>query len=205
MQKTKKIVSIIIIIILLPVVFVNAVILLNSVIHPDKIPSFFGWKPFIVLSGSMETEIYPGDLAVVKEVDTNALKINDVIAFKSGDVVVTHRIIEIKNENGKIEFKTKGDNNNAEDVGYVTPEQVEGIYQFKISNLGNLAMFVQTPAGMVACLSIPLLLLVLLHMKESKEDRKYIKEKTNKQKEMEKEIEELKRKNEELEKEKNTK
>ncbi len=198
----KKVISIIIIVILLPILFVNSVIIINSIMNPDKIPSFFGWKPFIVLSGSMESEIFPGDLAIVKDVETKELKVNDVIAFRSEDLVVTHRIVEIKNENGAIKYKTKGDNNNSQDVGDVLPEQVEGLYKFKISKMGNLAMFMQTPTGIISCLSIPLLLLVLLHMKEIKEDRKYINEKVNKQKQMEKEIEELKKKNEELQKEK---
>ncbi len=198
----KKAISIIIIVILLPILFVNSVIIINSIMNPDKIPSFFGWKPFIVLSGSMESEIFPGDLAIVKDVGTKELKVNDVIAFRSEDIVVTHRIVEIKNENGAIKYKTKGDNNNSQDVGDVLPEQVEGLYKFKISKMGNLAMFMQTPTGIISCLSIPLLLLVLLHMKEIKEDRKYINEKVNKQKQMEKEIEELKKKNEELQKEK---
>lgn len=198
----KKAISIIIIVILLPILFVNSVIIINSIMNPDKIPSFFGWKPFIVLSGSMESEIFPGDLAIVKDIGTEELKVNDVIAFRSEDIVVTHRIVEIKNENGAIKFKTKGDNNNSQDVGDVLPEQVEGLYKFKISKMGNLAMFMQTPTGIISCLSIPLLLLVLLHMKEIKEDRKYINEKVNKQKQMEKEIEELKKKNEELQKEK---
>ena len=198
----KKAISIIIIVILLPILFVNSVIIINSIMNPDKIPSFFGWKPFIVLSGSMESEIFPGDLAIVKDVGTKELKVNDVIAFRSEDIVVTHRIVEIKNENGAIKYKTKGDNNNSQDVGDVLPEQVEGLYKFKISKLGNLAMFMQTPTGIISCLSIPLLLLVLLHMKEIKEDRKYLNEKVNKQKQMEQEIEELKKKNEELQKEK---
>lgn len=198
----KKAISIIIIVILLPILFVNSVIIINSIMNPDKIPSFFGWKPFIVLSGSMESEIFPGDLAIVKDIGTEELKVNDVIAFRSEDIVVTHRIVEIKNENGAIKYKTKGDNNNSQDVGDVLPEQVEGLYKFKISKMGNLAMFMQTPTGIISCLSIPLLLLVLLHMKEIKEDRKYINEKVNKQKQMEKEIEELKKKNEELQKEK---
>ena len=198
----KKAISIIIIVILLPILFVNSVIIINSIMNPDKIPSFFGWKPFIVLSGSMESEIFPGDLAIVKDIGTEELKVNDVIAFRSEDIVVTHRIVEIKNENGAIKYKTKGDNNNSQDVGDILPEQVEGLYKFKISKMGNLAMFMQTPTGIISCLSIPLLLLVLLHMKEIKEDRKYINEKVNKQKQMEKEIEELKKKNEELQKEK---
>ena len=74
MGKLKKVVSIIILIILIPILFVNGVILVNSFIHPDEIPSFFGWKPFIVLSGSMETEIDAGDVAVVRETDTASLK-----------------------------------------------------------------------------------------------------------------------------------
>ena len=194
----KKILSIICIIILLPVLFVNAVILINSWVHPNEIPSFFGWKPFIVLSGSMESEIYSGDIVVVKEVDKENLKVNDVIAFKNDDIVVTHRIVEIVNENGTTKYITKGDNNNTQDKDYVLPENVEGLYQFKVSNLGNLAMFIQTPTGMLVSLSIPFLLLILVQVTENARNKKYAKEEENKQRRMERQLEELKRQNEEL-------
>lgn len=197
-SKVKKIVSILILIILLPILFVNGVILVNSFIHPDEIPSFFGWKPFIVLSGSMETEIYSGDLAIVKEVDPEIIKENDVIAFKDGDIVTTHRVIDIIKENGITKYKTKGDNNNVEDNGYVLAEQVEGLFQFKVSKLGNLAMFTQTPIGMIVCLSIPIGLLILIQMSDSKKNKKYQKDSLNKEKDLQREIERLKRQNEEL-------
>ena len=198
MGKLKKVVSIIILIILIPILFVNGVILVNSFIHPDEIPSFFGWKPFIVLSGSMETEIDAGDVAVVKETDTASLKKGDIIAFKSGEIVITHRIYDIIQEEGETRYITKGDNNNAEDNGYVLPEQIEGVYQFKISRLGNIEMFIQTPIGMIVCLSIQFIILVLVQIVDSKRNQKYIKEKGNKQKIMEEEIERLKKENEEL-------
>ena len=198
MGKLNKVVCIIILIILIPILFVNGVILVNSFIHPDEIPSFFGWKPFIVLSGSMETEIYAGDVAVVKETDTASLKKGDIIAFKSGEIVITHRIYDIIQEEGETRYITKGDNNNAEDNGYVLPEQIEGVYQFKISRLGNIEMFIQTPIGMIVCLSIPFIILVLLQVVDSKRNQKYIEEKGNKQKIMEEEIERLKKENEEL-------
>lgn len=192
MKKTKTIIISILIILLLPIFIVNAVIIINSYKEPDKIPSFFGWKPFIVLSGSMETQINTGDLVVVKEVDTSKLKTGDIIAFKNGELVITHRIKEKIEDKGKIMYKTKGDNNNVEDDWYVLPEQIEGIYQFKISKLGNVAMFIQTPIGMVACLSIPIILIILIQMSDNKE----------KQKNMEEEIERLKRQNTELTKSK---
>ena len=198
MEKLNKVVSIIILIILIPILFVNGVILVNSFIHPDEIPSFFGWKPFIVLSGSMETEIDAGDVAVVKETDTASLKKGDIIAFKSGEIVITHRIYDIIQEEGETRYITKGDNNNAEDNGYVLPEQIEGVYQFKISRLGNIEMFIQTPIGMIVCLSVPFIILVLVQIVDSKRNQKYIEEKGNKQKIMEEEIERLKKENEEL-------
>lgn len=195
MRIVKKILTSIIMIILCSILFVSGVILINSYIKPNEVPSFFGWKPFIVLSGTMETQIMTGDVAVVKKIDANELKENDIIAFKDDDnIVITHRIIEIiKDENGNTKYKTKGDNNNDEDDGFVRPEQIEGIYKFRIGKLGNLALFIQTPVGMVVCISIPLLLLLLLQWKETLKEGK-IKNDTQK------EIEELRKQNEELRK-----
>lgn len=195
MKKLKVVLSSIVLVILAPILFVSLVILINSYTNPDEVPSFFGWKPFIVLSGSMETEIYSGDVAVVKEVDISEVKENDIIAFKEDNVVITHRVIDIVEENGTIKYKTKGDNNNVEDNGYVLAEQVEGIYQFKIRRLGNLAMFAQTPIGMIVCLSIPLGLLLLIQMIDSRGNKKSQKEA---QRKLEKKIELLEKQNEEL-------
>ena len=195
----KKVISIIILIILLPILFVNGVILINSFMHPDKIPSFFGWKPFIVLSGSMEGVISSGDLAVVKEIDTKELKENDIIAYKENNIVITHRIIKIVEENGEIKYVTKGDNNSVQDDGFVKANQVEGIFKFKIARLGNLAMFIQTPIGMIVSLSIPIALLLIIQKRENDMEKKEEKEnQKNKEKELEEEIEKLKKQNEEL-------
>lgn len=197
MKIIKKVLTIIIMIILCGILFISGVILVNSYINPNEVPSFFGWKPFIVLSGSMETQIMTGDITVVKDVNSDDLKENDIIAFKHNeDIVITHRIVKIiKDEDGNTKYKTKGDNNNNEDDGYVYPEQVEGIYKFRIGKLGNLALFIQTPVGMVACISIPLIMLLLIQWADSAKEKKY---KDNKQQE----IDELKKQNEELRKNK---
>ena len=197
MKILKKVLTIIIMIILCGILFASGVILVNSYIRPNEVPSFFGWKPFIVLSGSMETQIMTGDIAVVKEINTDELKENDIIAFKDNEgIVITHRIVEIiKEDDGKTKYKTKGDNNNIEDDGYVYPEQVEGIYKFRVGKLGNLALFIQTPVGMVVCISIPLIMLLLIQWADSEKEKKY---KDNKQQE----IDELKKQNEELRKNK---
>ena len=198
MQKIKKAISIIVILILIPILLISIVILVDSHTHPNEVPSFWGWKPFIVLSGSMETQISAGDIVVVKEIDTNELKKGDIIAFKDGNIVITHRIDEVTEIDGKTQYITKGDNNNTQDIGYVSPEQIEGVFKFKVSRLGNLAMFIQTPLGMIVCLSIPIIIIILLQTADSKKEKEELISKLNKQSKMEEEIEKLKKQNEEL-------
>ena len=198
MQKIKKAISIIVVLILLPILLMSIVILVDSYTHPNEVPSFFGWKPFIVLSGSMETQISAGDIVVVKEIDTNELKKGDIIAFKDGNIVITHRIDEVTEIDGKTQYITKGDNNSTQDIGYVSPEQVEGVFKFKIARLGNIAMFIQTPLGMIVCLSIPIIIIILLQTTDSKKEKEELISKLNKQSKMEEEIEKLKKQNEEL-------
>lgn len=191
----KKILSIIIWAILIVVLFVNSVILISSFINKDEVPSFFGWKPFITLSGSMQSEIYAGDLAVVKEIDTSELKAGDIIAFRQDDIVITHRIINIVEENGQKRFITKGDYNNFEDVYPVYEDMIEGKFMFKIAKLGNVAIFIQTPLGTAVALSIPLILFILIQVSGNKEKAK---EKELEQEKMKKEIERLKEENKKL-------
>lgn len=105
--------KIVFLIIVIPIILMSIIVMIKANKYPDKIPDIFGYKPMIVLSGSMETAIYTGDLVFVKIVDTDKLNVGDVIAFRNEvDTVTTHRIINIVDKNGKRYFETKGDNNN---------------------------------------------------------------------------------------------
>ncbi len=79
-------------------------------------PMIFGYKPLVVLSGSMEPTLKEGSIVYYKKVNTNELKVGDIITFKSRDNnFVSHRIEKI-NENT---FTTKGDANNTIDPSEV--------------------------------------------------------------------------------------
>lgn len=64
-----RIIKYIAITILLVLALMFLSILIQTKKNSDKIPSIFGYKPFIILSESMESELYKGDLAIVKVVD----------------------------------------------------------------------------------------------------------------------------------------
>ncbi len=160
------------------ILLIAGIIMYKANSDPAKVPDVFGYKPMIVLSGSMETSIHTGDLVFVKMVDMTTLKKNDIIAFRNEeDTVTTHRIVDIVFEDGKQFFQTKGDANNANDNNLVTMEDVEGLYVGRIAGAGNFLMFMQKPIGLFIVLLIILVIgLLWLYIVSRKDDRKYRKE-----------------------------
>ena len=139
----------------------NLVIIVKGTLHPEMPPSVFGTTPMVVLSGSMsgtaKDHIEVGDLIFVDKASPDSLKKGDVIAFMEGEVVVTHRITDItKDENGKLLFTTKGDANNSKDQNPVSEDNLVGIYKSRIPKVGDFALFLQTPLGMVIFIGVPL-------------------------------------------------
>lgn len=182
-MKNKKIsigniLKIIFLIITIPLIIAAGIIIFKANRYPDKIPDIFGIKPMIVLSGSMETEIYTGDVAFVKEVNPNELKKQDIIAFRNEqNKVTTHRIVDIIEKDGERFFRTKGDNNNTEDINLVSTKSVEGLYFARISGLGNFLMFMQQPTGLIVTLLVILVVgLVILRILDKTENEQYKKE-----------------------------
>ena len=178
MKKVLNVLKVLIIIILSTLLIVNISIIIQTKRNSNAVPNIFGYKPFIVLSGSMESKIKVGDLVIVKEIDSNKLKKEDIIAFRdSENSVTTHRIIE-KNKEGC--YKTKGDANNVEDKEIVCSKSIEGKYQFRISKLGNILLFIQKPLGFVVMIMSIVIIVLFIYLfsnnKRNKLDDKELEE-----------------------------
>lgn len=161
----------------------NCVIIVKGIVSPEQPPSVFGITPMVVMSGSMsgteEGHIEIGDLILVDKADPEQLEEGDVIAFMQGQTIVTHRIVTIETTAaGERMFYTKGDSNNAMDDEPVREENLVGIYKMRIPKLGDLAMFMQTPLGMILFMGIPLLAFVVLDVTYSRHSAKEDKKKT---------------------------
>lgn len=157
-EKIKKIISIFIYIIIIPIIVINITLIVKSFIKPNKIPDFIGYKNFVIVSESMEPTIMVGDEIFVKKVPEKEIKINDIISFHDGECINTHRIVGVSEENGIKMYRTKGDNNRGEDKEKVSYDQIEGKYLFKINNFGNLIKVLQSKVTLVI-----LILLVCLN------------------------------------------
>ena len=149
-QKVSNWILMIVCMVLVPVLIMNISIMIQANTNKDEVPSVFGYKPFIVLSGSMETEIKKGDLIIVEVTDPATLKVDDVIAFRDAqETVTTHRIIEIVEKDGETYFITKGDNNDSQDQNLVEFDDVEGIYVTRIPGVGNMLNSLAQPTTIV--------------------------------------------------------
>lgn len=78
-------------------------------IEKNDYANLFGYTFFEVATGSMSPTMEIGDVVIVKI--TKEVKQNDIIIYKDGENIITHRLIEIKDN----ELIAKGDANNSED------------------------------------------------------------------------------------------
>lgn len=101
----------------------------------------FPIKPIAVASGSMEKELYVGDVVIVKKCNANDIVNGDIIQYQMKGYTVIHRVIEKKQKNGEYYFTTKGDNNPSEDKESVKEDQVLGKVIFKVKYLGYPAIW----------------------------------------------------------------
>ena len=163
-NKVLTVVGTVLCVILVPILIFNLILITKSFTNKEEVPNIGGITPLIVLTDSMVPEIYSGDLIICGSIKAENVELKDVISFfdpaGNGTSVVTHRVIEIVEEDGKLFFRTQGDNNNTEDKELVPADKLIGEYKFRIPGAGHVAMFMQSTAGLIICVVLPIILLV---------------------------------------------
>lgn len=156
-KKVHSILSVVLCLILIPVILINLTLIFKGFSSNDEMPDVIGYRPVIVLSGSMEPTFNTGDMILLEPAkDPENLQKDDVIAYLVGGKVTTHRIVQVTELEGKKMYITKGDYNNIEDRIPVEPSQIQGVYNGKrIPNLGNIMMFMQSNMGILVFLGVP--------------------------------------------------
>lgn len=127
--------------------------------------SFFNYRMFTVVSGSMEPEYEIGDVLIAKEKDPTTIRVGDTISYlgtigQFDDKVITHRVVNIeKDKDGKLLFHTKGDANLIEDP-IVHQDKLYGVVIYKTIILSNIYRVVGTSTGMFIFVVLPILYII---------------------------------------------
>jgi len=124
------------------------------------------FRLFVVQSGSMEPAIKRGSLVIVQP--QKQYQKDEIITFKSrpdADIknpglLITHRIVDIKDDNGGVFFTTKGDANESPDMDTRPTGSVLGKVVFTISYLGYPVGFAKTQTGFILLIVVPATIIV---------------------------------------------
>lgn len=132
------------------------------------LPGILNYRTYTVLSGSMEPAVRTGSIIVAVPVDARALRIGDVITYKSKALQenVTHRVVEIKGDSKHPTFVTKGDANQSPDPWETTYNGPAGKVILSIPLLGYFFHAVGSPQGHVLFLVVPGVALTLMWLWE---------------------------------------
>ena len=121
-------------------------------------PLVLGYRPVVVLSGSMEPTYKVGSVIYYKEAAFKDIEVGDPITFhgNDSDILVTHRVVEKLEETR--EFGTEGDANGSRDPGYVSYDNVVGkASSFCIPYAGYFVNYGKQPMAIVMMVAILLL------------------------------------------------
>ncbi len=133
------------------------VFIVFEIFFPRQTVNVFGFKPYTVITASMEPVLMENDLIFVKKANLEELKKDDIITFyadiyNDGDIeVVTHYINSVTEIDGERIYRTNG-HNLPKDAWSLTDEDILGEYVFRIPLMGKIVEFIRSPFGIAAIL-----------------------------------------------------
>lgn len=151
------------------VFYVLAGLLLFYILLELFIPSVtikvFQFKPYVVITESMEPVLNVNDMVVVVNPNLDKLEVGDIITFKA-DInydgekeVITHYINAIEEDvDGDRIFRTNRYGSTVPDTWILHDSDVIGVYGFRIPQMGMFINFVKSPFG-IAAVSVNLIII----------------------------------------------
>jgi signal peptidase len=127
------------------------------------VPRLFGWELQVVLSGSMEPTYPVGSLNLVEPVQASEVEVGMPMAFwapSDAKVMVTHRVVEIVEQQDGLYFRTQGDANEDPDSNLVPADNVVGRVRWHIPYLGYVVRRLRDRQGFLLLMAVPAGLLV---------------------------------------------
>lgn len=174
-RKTFKILwDIIVKLVTLLIVLISLIIIVQKVTNNKE--SFFGYRIFRAQTGSMIPKYQIGDVILVKKQDVDKIKVGDDVTYLGESssvkgILITHRVIDIQEVDGKKEFHTQGIANNLEDP-VVHGNQINGVVQFKMPILTLLCKLLNNKYIFYFGAVLPLTLYIFFRVLKANYDKK---------------------------------
>ena len=173
-KKFKILWDIIVKLVTLLIVLISLIIIVQKVTNNKE--SFFGYRICRVQTGSMIPKYQIGDVILVKKQDVDKIKVGDDVTYLGESssvkgILITHRVIDIQEVDGKKEFHTQGIANNLEDP-VVYGNQINGVVQFKMPILTLLCKLLNNKYIFYFGAVLPLTLYIFFRVLKANYDKK---------------------------------
>jgi signal peptidase I len=157
------------------------VIILSIFVLASNTP-IFGFRVFVVGSGSMKPKIASGAL-IIDRAQKN-YRVDDIITFvdiSSPNKTITHRLVGFVLRDDQKYLVTRGDANKENDFQLLKPSKVIGKVILNIPYAGFIANFAKTIPGLICLIIIPATIIIYEEVINTTKDvRKWRKKKLKK-------------------------
>ncbi len=119
------------------IMYIFTIIVLGFVVSLTS--GLFRHQAIVIASGSMEPNLYRGDVVIVKKLkidEIRDLNVDDILVFKRENKIVVHRIYKKYDSNKEVFFETKGDNNDNPDGYLIELSDIIGTTNTRIKYIG---------------------------------------------------------------------
>ena len=167
----KRVGAAIVDIIIVVLILFSVVISISSITSKanNGVPDVFGCTPFSVQSDSMSPTLNKGDYIFVDKYNGEELKVGDIVTYhtiiKGEKAINTHRIVEVIDNDGSMQYRTQGDNketNPEPDKDPISQAEVIGKYNgTRLPKMGSVIDYLSTQMGFFLVILLPVLLFTL--------------------------------------------
>lgn len=160
------------------IVFIITVVIIYGILgnissQYDTIFNVARFSNYVVLTGSMEPGISPGDYITIRKVNKDKLEVNDIVTYKVNGVQVTHQIVKVDGD----KVTTQGTANNVAD-NPISKDDILGKYVFKIPKIGYIMAFITSTPGYILIIGI-IAIIVFWEISDPEKGRKLAEEKAS--------------------------
>ncbi|MFA7561746.1 MAG: signal peptidase I [Candidatus Izemoplasmatales bacterium] len=160
------------------IVVVLVFYILVELLLPKQTVKIFGFKPYSVITRSMEPVIMDGDFIIVGNAKYDELVPQDIISFYADfdndgkKEIITHYIASVNDDGARRTYKTQGYERPI-DSWILTDSDILGVYSFKIPYLGKFVTFLKTPLGIaVLVLNVAVIILLKINIDKFRNKKK---------------------------------
>ncbi len=122
--------------------YITIPIIIFLLIITILVSGIFHYKMISVASNSMEPTFFRGDAVILEYTKPKNIEVGDILVFKHKNIIVVHRVVNIKNHNNKYYFNTKGDANDNEDKFDIEEKDVIGKVDYVVKYIGYPTIFI---------------------------------------------------------------